>query len=243
MSSGTTTGIPSHSSPSGREPGRGQTVAIMQPYFVPYAGYFRLLAATDLFVIYDCVQFPRRGWVHRNQLHDAAGAAQWLTLPLQKAPQEVLIRDLAFREDAAAEMAAQLRRFPAMTAPGAEALAAMLRDPAGTPVDHIERLLRFAAERLGLPWRTLRSSSLGIDSALRGQERILAIAQRLGATCYVNAPGGRALYDPARFAEAGIALRFLPPHEGGFASIAERLATEEPAAIAAEIQAGCRLLP
>jgi hypothetical protein len=38
------------------------SVAIMQPYFIPYAGYFRLFAATDLFVIYDCVQFPRRGW-------------------------------------------------------------------------------------------------------------------------------------------------------------------------------------
>ena len=44
------------------------TMAIMQPYFIPYAGYFRLFAASDLFVIYDCVQFPRRGWVHRNKL-------------------------------------------------------------------------------------------------------------------------------------------------------------------------------
>ena len=60
-----------------------RTVAIMQPYFAPYAGYFRLLATTDLFVVYDCVQFPRRGWVHRNQLPDAAGKLDWLTLPLE----------------------------------------------------------------------------------------------------------------------------------------------------------------
>jgi hypothetical protein len=44
------------------------TIAVMQPYFIPYAGYFRLFAASDLFVIYDCVQFPRRGWVQRNRL-------------------------------------------------------------------------------------------------------------------------------------------------------------------------------
>jgi WbqC-like protein family len=50
------------------------TVAIMQPYFLPYAGYSRLFAATDLFVVYDCVQFPRRGWVHRNRLVNTAGA-------------------------------------------------------------------------------------------------------------------------------------------------------------------------
>jgi hypothetical protein len=76
------------------------TIAIMQPYFFPYAGYFRLLAASDLFVIYDCVQFPRRGWVHRNKLLDASGEARWLTLPLEKAPQSVLIQDLRFPPDA-----------------------------------------------------------------------------------------------------------------------------------------------
>ena len=65
------------------EPNRG-TFAVMQPYFFPYAGYFRLFAASDLFVIYDCVQFPRRGWVHRNLLPDASGSERWLTLPLEK---------------------------------------------------------------------------------------------------------------------------------------------------------------
>src|SRR5260370_23913658 len=68
----------------------------MQPYFTPYGGYFRLFAASDLFVIYDCVQFPQRGWVHRNRLVDRAGKERWLTLPLAKAPQSVLIADLRF---------------------------------------------------------------------------------------------------------------------------------------------------
>src|ERR1700750_1484658 len=91
---------------------RSHTVAIMQPYFFPYAGYFRLFAASDLFVVYDCVQFPRRGWVHRNRLIDASGRLQWLTLPLEKAPQEVLIRDLRFPLNAAKLLAERLRPFP-----------------------------------------------------------------------------------------------------------------------------------
>ena len=78
------------------------TIAIMQPYFIPYAGYFRLFAVSDLLVIYDCVQFARRGWVHRNRLPDRSGVERWLTLPLAKAPQSVLIKDLRFPEDAAA---------------------------------------------------------------------------------------------------------------------------------------------
>src|SRR5262245_31097005 len=90
---------------------RPPTVAIMQPYFFPYAGYFRLFAASDLFVIYDCVQFTRRGWVHRNMLTDVSGEARWLTLPLEKAPQDVLIRDLRFPPNAAELLADRLRRL------------------------------------------------------------------------------------------------------------------------------------
>ena len=88
------------------------TIAIMQPYFLPYTGYFRLFAASDLFVIYDCVQFPKGGWVHRNRLLDNAGVERWLTLPLKKAPHDVLIRDLQFAPNADQLLADRLRRFP-----------------------------------------------------------------------------------------------------------------------------------
>ena len=71
-------------------------VAVMQPYFMPYAGYFRLFAAADLVAIFDCVQFPRRGWVHRNRLPGRNGETQWLTLPLQKATTGTQINNLKF---------------------------------------------------------------------------------------------------------------------------------------------------
>src|ERR1700739_884476 len=87
------------------------TVAIMQPFFLPYGGYFRLFAASDLFVIYDCVQFPRRGWVHRNKLVDAQGLDRWVTLSLDRAPRHVLIRELRFPRDASELLAARLRPF------------------------------------------------------------------------------------------------------------------------------------
>src|SRR4051794_18580959 len=90
---------------------RSFTIAVMQPYFMPYAGYFRLFQASDPFVIYDCVQFPRRGWVHRNRLADARGVNRWLTLPLAKAPRDVLIRDLRFPANARDLLAERLRPF------------------------------------------------------------------------------------------------------------------------------------
>jgi hypothetical protein len=213
------------------------TVAIMQPYFLPYAGYFRLFSASDLFVIYDCVQFPRRGWVHRNRLVDRSGAERWLTLPLAKAPQDVLIRDLRFVPEAAEVLDQRLRPFsfaasePANASPIAEAL----HDVRGHPVDYITRLLEHVVAYLHLRWSVVRSSSLEIPYSFRGQERILEISRRLGAQRYVNAPGGRGLYDPKAFADCGIELSFLPQYSGPTFSILTRILRERREDLARDI--------
>ncbi|WP_444430711.1 WbqC family protein [Rhodobacter capsulatus] len=85
------------------------TVAVMQPYFFPYGGYYRLLAAADVFVILDCVQFPRRGRVHRSSL---PGAGRWITLPLEPAPRDSLISAMRLAPDAAGRLWPQCRKLP-----------------------------------------------------------------------------------------------------------------------------------
>jgi hypothetical protein len=215
------------------------TIAIMQPYFVPYAGYFSLFAASDLFVIYDCVQFPRRGWVHRNRLADPSGAVRWLTLPLKKAPQNVLIRDLQFVADAPALLAERLRPFSPLLQGGSKdirRIVAALHDVRGTPVDYIERLLGKIVSYFDLPWNAIRSSSLKLPPLLRGQDRILEIVRQLGARRYINASGGRDLYDPQRFADAGIELCFLPDYPGPKTSILSHLLVEDRADLLADIR-------
>lgn len=215
------------------------TIAIMQPYFIPYAGYFRLFAASDLFVIYDCVQFARRGWVHRNRLIDASGGECWLTLPLEKAPQSVLIRDLRFAPDAPALLAQRLRPFPWLASDRKDArpIVEALRNLHGHPIDYIERLLERVVNHLGLPWNVIRSSMLDLPPALRGQDRILEIAQRLGARRYVNSPGGRNLYDPAGFDKAGIELKFLIDYPGPTTSILTRILHEHREDLGEEVHA------
>ena len=87
-------------------------VAVMQPYFFPYGGYFRLFAAVDQFVVFDCVQFPRRGRVHRSQVPGPGGGREWLTLPLARQPRDVRICDLAFASDARDRFDRSLERYP-----------------------------------------------------------------------------------------------------------------------------------
>ncbi len=212
------------------------TVAVMQPYFLPYAGYFRLFAAADHVALFDCVQFPRRGWVHRNRFPDAAGDAEWLTLPLQRAPVETLIRDLRFADDAESRLRTARQRFPVLRDCD-HPLGNEVQRLEGSVCDYLERLLGLCCNCLGLPFRTIRTSSLGLDPALRGQERVIAAARALGATRYMNLEGGRALYDPDAFRHHAMELHFLPEWRGARWSILYRLLTEPADAIAAEIRA------
>jgi len=212
-------------------------IAIMQPYFLPYAGYFRLLRGVDAFVVYDTVQFPRGGWVHRNRLHGQHGATAWLTLPLAHAPLATRIRDIAFHEHAQEFWSKRVRAFPACTAPqgDAEPLATEIAQLHGSPLDVICRALRAAASVLGLEVPIVMASALAIPVPCDRLGSLIAICRALGATEYLNAPGGRRLYDAQSFARHGIALQFLPDYRGPAGSVLQRLNDDSAAALLREI--------
>lgn len=197
-------------------------IAIMQPYFVPYPGYFRLFAEADLFVLFDCVQFPRRGYVHRNQFPDANENRQWLTLPLAPAARDIRICDLTFAADAPERLARQCRRFPSLADLPAE-WRALFGAATGPLVPWLETSLALCNEALGLKTPLLRSSTLNLSAEHIGQDRIIKICQTLGATSYLNPPGGRHIYAQEVFNTAGLELLFLPPYAGSTWSVLHEL--------------------
>lgn len=212
-------------------------VAVMQPYFYPYAGYFRLIAAVDLFLVFDCVQFPRRGRVHRAPLPDGQGRGPgWLTLPLAQHPRATLIRDIRLAEDRDARWQARLARLPWL---GAGPLAADLAPPLpGRLLPVLLDHLRLACARLGIATPLRCSSDFAIAPGLRAQARVIALAQAAGATEYWNLPGGRRLYDPAGFAAAGLGLHFLPPYAGPHLSMLHAFTTADPEALRRDLWQG-----
>lgn len=195
-----------------------QTAAVMQPYFFPYAGYFRLLAQADVFVILDSVQQRKGGRVHRCEVPAARGGCEWLTLPLRPCSVNTRISDLRFAADADATWRQRLARHRWIAAGQGDAACAVrefLCAPLGTHVvDLLEAGLALVAGLLGIDTEIVRSSDLAIDTALRGSQRVLAIVESLGARRYLNAPGGRALYEPADFAQRGIELSFCTDYRG-----------------------------
>lgn len=212
-------------------------IAIMQPYFLPYAGYFRLMCDVDVFVELDDVQFPRQGWVHRNRLVRDGGALGWLTLPLERRSLGTTIRQSALHAGAGQAWPQRVRAFPAARWAMAQAgpVGELLALDSKSLSHNLSRSLRTCADLLGFDTPFVRSSEIPIDASLKGAERLIAICRQLGATRYVNAPGGRALYAGDGFARAGIRLDFLPDYRGNMASILQRLFESPPQAIRQEI--------
>jgi hypothetical protein len=214
------------------------TVAVMQPYFMPYAGYFRLFAAADVFVMFDCVQFPRRGWVHRNRFPLGDGRLDWLTLPVMKCPRETRIDELAFATDAHARLTADIQRFPELSKAHANRSALLdlvTNTGTGTMADYLCGQLANLAAMLCLPSAIVRSSQLSIDPNAHGQARVIEIAKAVGATRYINSPGGRELYDARVFADHGMELKFLTPFEASTHSILTLLLAQPVAVVASMI--------
>jgi len=222
---------------------RGKIVAIMQPYFLPFAGYFRLFAAADEVVLADTVQFPRRGFVHRNRFLTQAGRLDWLSLPIVPCPLDATIKDLAFPAGAAEIMNRRTRPFEMFrrdgVADGPLKVDILMLD--GSPLEVIIRLLRACCAALDLPFIDLRASQLDIPPGLTGRDRLFAIARARGATTYVNTPGGRSLYDTEAFTARGLELRFLPDYQGPLDSIGQRLHDTRPDILRAEILGQCEL--
>jgi hypothetical protein len=67
-------------------------IAIMQPYFFPYIGYFQLINSVDEFVIYDNIQYTKKGWINRNRIL-VNGVDAYISLPLKKGSDYLHVRD------------------------------------------------------------------------------------------------------------------------------------------------------
>ncbi|BCQ21995.1 WbqC family protein [Caballeronia sp. NK8] len=189
-------------------------VAIMQPYFLPYIGYFQLIGAVDVFVVYDNIKYTKKGWFNRNRFLQNGGDA-YFSIPLVNDSDSLDVVERAIapsfdRLKLLNQMQGAYRRAPHF-AQGFELLRECVEHEERNLFHFLHHSIRATASRLSLDTRIVVSSTLPIDHSLRAQDKVLAICGALGATTYINAIGGTALYSAPDFAERGIDLRFLKP--------------------------------
>lgn len=186
----------------------------MQPYFLPYIGYFQLIAATDVFVIYDNLKYTKKGWINRNRmLRD--GSDVTFSLPLRKGSDALQIRERELAPDF--DRAKLLKQFAAAyrRAPFFDTTWPLVEAIAHSPETNLFRFLHDSlvqtCAHLGISTPIQVSSTLGIDHHLAAEDKVLALCQELGAATYLNPPGGIDLYSKEAFRAHGIELRFLKP--------------------------------
>lgn len=186
-------------------------IAIVQSSYIPWRGYFDLIASVDEFVLYDDVQFTKRDWRNRNRIKTPNGPV-WLTIPVHvKGRFEQLVRDTTVSDPRWAEkhwrsIRAHYRRAPFFDdyAAAIEAMYAGAGDPSLSRVNH--HCLRALCGMLGIP--TPLTWSHDYDLAEERTARLVGICAQAGASEYVSGPSARAYLDEAQFAAAGIRVTY-----------------------------------
>jgi WbqC-like protein family len=188
-------------------------VAIMQPYFLPYIGYWQLMHNVDVFVVYDDIQYTKKGWINRNRFL-LNGQPKSFTLPLKK---DSDFRDISERQLSntfGTDKMKLMGRLEAAyrSAPHFQEGKSLLGDTLSSDEENLFWFIHQSIEkihtRLRMSSRLVVSSTLGISRKLRGQDRVIATCKVLNATDYVNPIGGIELYDRSTFMAEGIRLHF-----------------------------------
>ena len=199
-------------------PGDTRTAAIMQPTYLPYLGYFHLIAACDVFVFLDDVQFARRSWQQRNRILGADGEVM-LSVPVQKTDRDAAIGEIEvseaepWRDKHLASIRHAYARRP-FFAEGMAFLEDQFATPAGKLADLNCGLIQTAARRLELTPAFVRASTLGAGG--QRSEHLLAICRAAGASDYLSPMGSHDyMIEDGVFANAGFPARFQ-----GFVEIA-----------------------
>jgi len=192
---------------------RGGSIAIMQPYFLPYLGYWQLMNRVDKFVVYDDIQFSKSGWVHRNKYLEGS-KERIFTLPLRKDSDFLYIanRELSstFGEEKLKirrKLEGAYRNAPHFT-DGMAVFDECLSFQNNNLFQFVSNSIKIISTRLELKAEILISSDVGDTKSLRGQDRVISLCQILGAKEYINPIGGLSLYDHDRFEKEGIELKF-----------------------------------
>lgn len=190
-------------------------LAIMQPYFLPYLGYFQMMAAVDKFVVLDDVNFIKNGWLNRNRIY-SFGKVQWLTLPLSGASSYKLIHDVGIQKneksikkliksvEGAYLKAVNFRE-------GFELFNSIMECGSENLSEFVVESLRILHGYFDLNCELIPTSKIYPKSDLVGEDRILDICVHEKVDCYINLPGGKEIYDSARFQTLGIELKFISP--------------------------------
>lgn len=189
--------------------------SIMQPYFLPYLGYFQLIELSDVFVVYDNIQYTKKGWINRNRflLNETPSV---FTVPVKRDShlldinRRYLIDDyLKYNKKTLNKISQSYKNAPNFkkTMPLIESI--FLYNQSNNLFDFIYNSILEVIKHLNIKTKIIKSSEISIENSnLKSAERVIDLCKLLKTNTYVNPIGGIDLYDKNYFSQNNINLLF-----------------------------------
>lgn len=190
----------------------------MQPYFFPYIGYFQLMNAVDEFVVYDNIEYTKKGWINRNRIlvnnQDA-----YITLNLKKDSDYLHVADRFLADAWLVERKKMLNRITESyrKAPYYKEVYPLIESCILFEETNLFKFIFNSLQQiknyLEIPAKFVVASTISINHELKSQDKVIAICKARNADTYINPIGGIELYSKDDFKKEGINLQFLKPSE------------------------------
>lgn len=185
-------------------------IAVMQPYLFPYIGYFHLVMASDVFVIYDDAQYMKQSFINRNNII-IDGEVRRFTLPVPKNSSNTLIKDLQYHASSVkllktiSQAYAKAEFYESFFPVFKKILENKNKSINSFCMNSIVEVFKY----LGISKKIILSSDLKYDRDANAECKIISICNTLKANTYINAAGGRKLYNKDMFLPHSIELKFI----------------------------------
>lgn len=189
---------------------------IMQPYFLPYIGYFQLINYVDVFVVYDRIEYSKKGWINRNRILKN-GQDDYISLPIKKDSDYKFIDERELSDSFATERTKMIRRVAELyrKAPEFTQIFSLFEEIMLTEKTNLFEFLYQSVQKisgyLDIQDKLVISSDVKVNHDLKSPERIYDFCKELQADTYVNPIGGMEMYHQEDFAKEGLQLQFLKP--------------------------------
>ena len=186
-------------------------IAIMQPYYFPYIGYYQLINSVDTFYVYDDVAFIKKGWFNKNKIV-INNTEYSFTIPLKNVSQNRNINEHFVSEEFNKwkDNFYKTLYLNYNKSIHFNDVFSIIEDTLkyDNIVDITQTSLELVCKYLDIQTKFERTSNMfGINSS-KGQ-RLIDITHKVGANIYINSIGGRVLYDKEEFKKHNIDLFFL----------------------------------
>lgn len=194
----------------------GKKIAIVQSNYIPWKGYFDIIAQADEFILYDDVQYTRSDWRNRNLIKTPTGL-KWLTIPVKLKGRfgqricDTEVSDSKWRRSHWSSLEQHYARAPFFRQYRAQFESLYLKEHQ-TMLSEINRaFIALICEILGIRTRITWSMqySIGADRL----ERLVELCKALGGTEYLSGPRAQEYMDPRVFERSGIAMTYMD-HSG-----------------------------